>query len=62
MSRSMILLWLTRRGIQLRLSGWKLGDYYDKNQFIPSRHKLYTIVDLSEVYDCIMINIVYNYR
>lgn len=29
------------------LSGWKLGEYYLKNNLVPSRYKLYTMVDLS---------------
>ena len=28
---------------------WTLGDYYNQNHFLPSRHKLYTVVDLSKV-------------
>ena len=31
------------------ISGWRLGKYYLKNKLIPSRHKLYTMIDLSEV-------------
>lgn len=28
---------------------WKLGDYYSVNQYTPSRHKLYTVVNLPKV-------------
>ena len=28
------------------LSGWKLSDYYSRNQFVPSRRKLYTMIYL----------------
>ncbi len=31
------------------MSSWKLYDYYSRNKFIPSRYKLYTMVDLSKV-------------
>ena len=28
---------------------WRLLDYYTKNQYVPSRHKLYTMIDLDKV-------------
>ncbi len=31
------------------LSSWKLGEYCSKNMFVPSRHKLYTMIDVTEV-------------
>ena len=34
------------------MENWKLDEYYSKHQFIPSRHKLYTMIDLSEVSNC----------
>ena len=35
------------------MSRWKLGEYYSKNRFLPSHHKLYTMVDFSEVRELI---------
>ena len=32
------------------VSKWKLGDYYVVNAYTPSRHKLYTVLNLSEVF------------
>ena len=32
------------------LSKWKLGDYYAVNAYTPSRHKLYTVLNLSQVF------------
>ena len=34
------------------MANWKLGEYYSKHQFIPSRHKLYTMIGLSKVSNC----------
>ena len=28
------------------IEGWELGIYYSANDFIPSRHKLYTMIEL----------------
>ena len=32
------------------LSKWKLGDYYAVNAYTPSRHKLYTVLNLFQVF------------